>query len=154
MTHEAFGQAYGKGRVKTVRLLRSRGASLHDAEDLAQSAWLQGWQKIDQLRDEAMIVSWVNIIALNYHRRRIRREARYQTLVTDVCGQVGMDLAPLDAAKILKSCCSADRILFEHQLGGMTTAEIAKQQRVTTTAIRVRFFRARRAIRERFAAGR
>ena len=73
MTQQAFGQAYWQGFAKTVRLLRSRGATLHDAEDLAQAAWLQGWQKIDQLRDHGMIVSWVNTIALNYHRRGIRR---------------------------------------------------------------------------------
>ena len=150
MTQEAFGEAYGQGHVKTVRFLRSRGASLQDAEDLAQAAWLQGWRKIDQLRDEATIVSWVNAIAVNYHRRGIRRESRYQVL-HDICGHIGIDLAPLETAKILQSCDSEDRSLFEYQLGGMTTAEIAREHRVTTTAIRVRFFRARRAVRQRLA---
>jgi RNA polymerase sigma-70 factor, ECF subfamily len=152
MTQEAFGHAYWRGFVKTVRLLRSRGASLHDAEDLAQAAWLQGWRKIDQLRDQEMIVGWVNAIAVNYHRRGIRRESRYQIL-TDLCGQTGMDLARLETEKILECCRPADRILFEHQLGGLTTAEIAKRQRVSTTAIRIRLFRARRAVRARLAAG-
>jgi hypothetical protein len=32
----------------------------------------EGWQKLDQLRDEAMIVSWVIAIAINYHRRGSR----------------------------------------------------------------------------------
>ena len=65
-----------------------------------------------------------------------------------------MDLAPLDTAKILECCRPADRVLFEHQLSGLTTQEIAQQQRVTTTAIRVRLLRARRAVRARLAAGR
>jgi DNA-directed RNA polymerase specialized sigma24 family protein len=151
MTQELFGEAYGRGRVKTVRFLRSRGASLHDAEDLAQAAWLQGWKKIDQLRDHEIIVSWVNAIALNYHRRGIRREARYQPL-TDCCGNRGVDLAPIEATKILAACRPGDRILFEDLMGGMTTAEIAMQQHVTTTAIRVRLFRARREVRERLAS--
>lgn len=153
MTQEAFGQAYGRGFAKTVRLLRCRGASPHDAEDLAQAAWLRGWQKIDQLRDTGMIGSWINAIAINCHLRGISREARFQAL-TDVCGRAGMDLAPLDTAKILECCRPADRVLFEHQLSGLTTQEIAKQQRVTTTAIRVRLLRARRAVRARLAAGR
>jgi DNA-directed RNA polymerase specialized sigma24 family protein len=148
MTQEAFGQAYRQGFVRTVRLLRSRSASRHDAEDFAQAAWLQGWQKIDQLRDHGMIVSWVNAIAINYHRRGACREVRFQPL-TEPCGDIGIDLAPLDAAKILKLCRPEDRILFEHQLGGLTTEEIARQQRVSTTAIRVRFLRARRAVRAR-----
>src|ERR1700689_3952461 len=100
MTQEGYGQAYQQGFGRTVRILRSRGASMHHAEDVAQSAWLQGWQKLDQLRDEGMIVSWVNAIAVNYHRRGSRHEARYQAL-TDLCGQVGMDLAPIETAKIL-----------------------------------------------------
>jgi len=123
------------------------------AEDVAQAAWLQGWRKIDQLRDGGMIVSWVNAIAINYHRRGIRHEARYETL-TDLCGHAGMDVAPpdtvkMDTAKILKFCRPADRILFEHQLGGLTTQEIAKKHRVSTTAIRIRLLRARRSARAR-----
>ena len=129
-------------------MLRSRGASTHDAEDYAQAAWLQGWQKIHQLRDEGMILSWVNAIAINYHRRGCRREARYQAL-TEPCGRIGVDLIPLDTAKILKFCRPDERVLFQHQLGGMTTEEIARQQRVTATAIRVRFLRARRSVRAR-----
>jgi DNA-directed RNA polymerase specialized sigma24 family protein len=148
MSPEGYGQAYRQGFVRTVRLLRSRGASVDHAEDVAQTAWLQGWQKLNQLRDEGMIVSWVNAIAINFHRRGCRREARYQAL-PDLCGHVGIDLAPLDTAKILKFCRPGDRILFEDQLGGLTTQEIAKQQGVSTTAIRIRLLRARRAVRAR-----
>jgi DNA-directed RNA polymerase specialized sigma24 family protein len=119
---------------------------MDNAEDVAQAAWLQGWQKLSQLRDEGMIVSWVNTIAINYHRRGCQREARYQAL-TDLCGHIGIDLAPLDAARILNCCRPGDRILFEHQLGGLTTKEIAKEHGVTTTAIRIRLLRARRAVR-------
>ena len=150
MTQEAFGQAYWRGFVRTVRLLRSRGAPLHDAEDLAQAAWLQGCQKIDQLRDQSMIVSWVNAIAVNYHRRGVRREARYQVL-TDLCGHRGIDLAPIETAKILEFCCPGDRILFEHQLSGLTAQEIAKHESVSPGAVRIRLFRACREVRARLA---
>jgi DNA-directed RNA polymerase specialized sigma24 family protein len=146
MTQDSYGQAYRQGFIRTVRLLRSRGATMDNAEDAAQAAWLQGWQKLDQLRDERMILSWVNTIALNWHRHSMRREARYQVL-PDLCGHAGIDLAPIDAAKILRICRPADRILFEHQLGGLTTNEIAEKHRVSTTAIRIRLLRARRAVR-------
>jgi DNA-directed RNA polymerase specialized sigma24 family protein len=63
MTQEGFGQAYRQGFVRTVRLLRSRGASADHAEDVAQNAWLQGWRKLNQLRDDGMIEGWVNAIA-------------------------------------------------------------------------------------------
>jgi DNA-directed RNA polymerase specialized sigma24 family protein len=66
-----------------------------------------------------------------------------------LCCYVGVDLAPLDAAKILNFCQPGDRKLFEYQLGGLTAKEIAKQQGVSATAIRIRLFRARRAVRAR-----
>lgn len=105
-----------------------------------------------QLRDDGMIVSWINTIAINCHRRESQDEARYQALPD--CGRVGIDLTPLDVAKIdvakiLQFCRPRDRILFEQQLGGLTTREIAKKQGVTETAIRIRILRARRAARAR-----
>ena len=147
MTQERYEQAYQHGFVKTVRLLRSRGASRDDAEDVAQAAWLKGWQKLEQLRDEGAIVGWINTIAVNRHRRASLKQTRDQVLLRDVCGQIGIDSAPLDAAKILNHCRPRDRVLFEQQLVGLTTQEIAATQGVTATAIRIRFLRARRAIR-------
>jgi DNA-directed RNA polymerase specialized sigma24 family protein len=146
MTQEAYGQAYGKGFGATVGLLRSRGASADTAEDVAQAAWLRGWQKREQLRDDRLVVSWVNTIALNYHRRGIKNEARYQPLL-ELSGRVGIDLAPIETTKILQSCRPLDRTLFEQQLSGLTTKEIANKQGVSETAIRIRFSRARRAVR-------
>jgi DNA-directed RNA polymerase specialized sigma24 family protein len=151
MTQEGYGQAYQRGFGSTVRLLRFRGASMNDAEDVAQTAWLRGWQKLDQLRNEETIVSWVNTIAINYHRRGIQTEPRYESL-PELRGQIGIDLAPLDTARILRSCRPADRMLFEQQLAGLTTKEIAEKQGASVTAIRIRFSRARRAVRATVAS--
>jgi DNA-directed RNA polymerase specialized sigma24 family protein len=148
MTRETYGQAYQNGFRRTVRLLCSRGASTDRAEDVAQVAWLRGWERLHQLRDEGMIVSWVNAIAVNVHRHTIHYEARYQTL-PDLCGQAEIDLARIDAARILTLCRPRDRVLFEQQLGGLTTEEIATEQGVSPTAIGIRFLRARRAARAR-----
>ncbi len=48
---------------------------------------------------------------MNYYRRGSRYEARYRAL-SELCGHVGVDLAPLDAAKILTFCSSADLDAF------------------------------------------
>src|SRR5579864_5392583 len=146
MTQDGYGEAYQKGFSKTVRLLCSRSASADDAQDLAQAAWLQGWHKLDQLRDEATVLSWVNTIAINYHRRYLQTEARFRPL-HELCGRVGVDAAPLEAAKILKYCRPKDRLLFAQQLDGLTMPEIAQKQGVSPATIRLRLFRARRAVR-------
>jgi DNA-directed RNA polymerase specialized sigma24 family protein len=95
-----------------------------------------------------MILSWVNTIAINVHRRRSQYEARYEAL-SDLRGQVGIDLAAIDAARILALCRPRDRMLFEQRMGGLTTDEMAESQGVSPTAIRVRLLRARRVTRER-----
>jgi RNA polymerase sigma-70 factor (ECF subfamily) len=148
MTHEEYGEIYQRDFCKTVRVVRGRGASLEQAEDVAQRAWFQGWQKLDQLRDKDALVGWVNMIAVNYHRRSGAYEARYHTL-SDIesSARLGVNLAAVDVTTILKLCRPADRALFQHQLGGLTTHEIASKQGVTETAIRVRFLRARREVR-------
>ena len=146
MTQETYGRAYQQGFVKTVRLLCSRGASKDNAEDLAQAAWLRGWQKLDQLKDQAMVVSWVNVIALNFHRRYIQKASRLLPL-QEICGRIGIDATPLDANKILNSCRPKDRLLFAQQMEGLTTPEIARREGVTAATIRVRLLRARRAVR-------
>ena len=146
MTQEGYGQAYQKGYKRTVRLLQSRGASPDTAEDFAQAAWLRGWEKVDQLRDDQMVIGWVNAIAINCLRGGFQDPDRNRELA-DVCGQVCLDLAPIDAARILKFCGPRDRLLFEQKLGGPTTEEIAMKHGVSTATVRVRYLRARRAVR-------
>ncbi len=70
MTQDEFGSIYQTGFDRTVRLLRCRGASFDQAEDISQSAWAQGWRKIDQLRDHRLLMGWINTIAINLHRAK------------------------------------------------------------------------------------
>jgi DNA-directed RNA polymerase specialized sigma24 family protein len=150
MSREAYGDAYQQGFKRTVRLLLSRGATQHYAEDLAQSAWLKGWEKLHQLRDTGTISSWINTIAINHHRRGGPNEARYQVLF-ELSGDVGVASDPLDTAKILTLCSPPDRILFQQQLRGLTTNEMARKHGISVTAIRIRLLRARRALRASIA---
>jgi DNA-directed RNA polymerase specialized sigma24 family protein len=148
MAEFEFGAIYESGFVRTVRVLRGRGASADQAEDIAQSAWLQGWRKLDQLRDSGLIIGWINTIAINFYRRIGKDDARYQELSGfEVCGSSGINSISLDVAKILKNCHPRDRNLFEQQLAGLTTQEIADRQGISPTAARLRLFRARRVVR-------
>jgi len=146
MTRERYGLAYQQGFRRTVAYLRSLGASWSNAEDVAQSAWLRGWEKLHQLRDEGKIVSWVNTIAVNKHRRASQHDARYQALHGH-CDQSGVDVTAIDAARILTLCRPRDRVLFERQMDGFTAEEIAGEQGISVTAFRLRLMRARRDIR-------
>src|SRR5271170_3333503 len=148
MTRDGYGLAYQKGFTLTVRFLLSRGAQREYAMEVAQGAWVRGWERLHQLRDESTVVTWVNTIALNAYRRVMRREAPCQDL-PEIPSPHGIDLAAIDVHRILSYCRPSERVLFEQQMDGATTEEIARQQGVTETAIRIRLLRARRATRSR-----
>ena len=153
MTTDGYGQAYQQGFESTVRFLLSRGASSREnAEESAQAAWVKGWERLHQLRNEDTVGHWVNTIALNVHRSLIRKEASIQPLPEphspQLCStRVTIALAAIDAARILNLCRPRVRTLLEQQMRGFTPGEMASKHGVTETAIRIRLMRARRDAR-------
>lgn len=148
MTTDTYAQAYQRGFDYTVRLLVARGAQCDTAREAAQAAWVRGWERLEQLRNERMVNAWVNTIALNFLRRTLRNEGTLQAL-TERPASGGIDLAAIDLTRILSFCRPHERALLERYLQGMTTAELAEADGVTETAIRIRIMRARRAARFR-----
>lgn len=116
--------------------------------DVAQSAWVKGWERLSQLRNESMVTTWVNAIAMNVHRSVLRRQKPLAAF-TDFYTGAELNLAAIDIARILKFCPPRDRALLELQMQGDTAEEIAQKQGATQTAIRIRLLRARRAARSR-----
>jgi len=148
MTRDDYGAAYQSGYNLTVRFLISRGVPRDVARDVAQAAWVKGWERLDQLRNESMVTTWVNAIAMNVHRTVLRSEKAVQSAPEFYTG-AGVDFAAIDLHRILTFCAPRDRALLELQMQGDTAEEIARKQGVTQTAIRIRLLRARRAARSK-----
>lgn len=150
MNSDAFGVAYRDGVKRTVAFLRKVGVPLDLADDAAQTGWLRGWEKIDQLRDDSMIVPWVNTIALNHCRRTMRNLSREQTWKPSYENAVAVfvNCAAIDIAYLLEASKPSDRRLLEASLSGATNKEMARAEGVTPTAMRLRLHRARRKARE------
>lgn len=146
MTREKYGQAYQGGFNHTVRYLMSHGIGEDTARDVAQSAWTKGWERRGQLRDDGLLVTWVNAIALNAYRGLLRREPCGRPLNQVPASET--DLARIDIARLLRFCRPPERRLLERQLTGETAEEMARREGVTKTAIRIRLLRARRRVRE------
>jgi DNA-directed RNA polymerase specialized sigma24 family protein len=72
---ESYAANYETGFRSTIRLLLSRGLLIEDAEELAQAAWVRGWEAMHQLRSSGRVIPWINTIALNsmYNQQRRRR---------------------------------------------------------------------------------
>src|ERR1041385_3255466 len=125
MTREEFGNMYEMAYVRTVRFLLSKGACSTTAVDIAQSAWTRGWERLSQLRDPTMLLTWINTIALNDYRRHLTREAtlnraRAGELHRPILHAVGQtSLAAIDISRVLAACTPGDRRLLEAQMNGV-----------------------------------
>jgi DNA-directed RNA polymerase specialized sigma24 family protein len=150
MTAKEFGEAYQQGVKRTIAFLLSRGVPNNAVADIAQSAWMRGWEHLVQLREESTLLSWINTIALNQYRRTLRRHGREEEWkpAYEEMSSEGLNLAAIDVSTILKACRPCDRSLLEAQLMGATAKEIARMEGVTPTAIRIRLLRARRGARQ------
>ncbi len=141
-----FSQAYQTGFPTTVRFLLSKGIRIDTAEELAQAAWSRGWERLDQLREQNRLKTWINTIALNFYRRGLRDNRRREPL-SDIYGRVSVDVAAIDLTQVLKRCPEADQKLLKQHLTGLTTAELALVVGCTESAARVRLCRARKSAR-------
>jgi len=148
MTVEAYGQAYQRGFDRTIRLLLSRGARNDCAREAAQAAWVKGWERINQLRNESVVTTWVNTIALNCYRGALRSENQLLPLM-DLPAAADINLGSLDLQRVLAWSRPNDRLLFEDYLEGYPIEEIARKHGISYTAARIRLLRARRAVQSR-----
>jgi RNA polymerase sigma-70 factor (ECF subfamily) len=148
MTVEAYGNAYQHGFDRTIRLLLSRGARSECAREAAQAAWAKGWERIDQLRNEGFVTTWVNTIALNCYRSVMRSE-NHQLPLMELPTTSDANLGALDLERFLAWCRPTDRRLFEDYLEGYPIEEIARKRGISYTAVRIRLLRARRSVQSR-----
>ncbi|HVO96891.1 MAG TPA: sigma factor-like helix-turn-helix DNA-binding protein [Bryobacteraceae bacterium] len=140
-----YAQAFESGYGATRRFLLSRGAPMEEAEEIAQAAWVRGWEYRDQLRDPGLVSFWVNSIARNLFRARFR--APVQTEIDDACAVYTMDLDAIEVGRLLERCPQRDRQLLERSLEGYSAEEIARSEGITPTGIRVRLLRIRQSLR-------
>ena len=145
MNRETYGTAYAKGYRGTVRFLCSRGIPAESSQELAQDAWAKGWERIEQLRNERMVCTWVNTIALNAYRSGLRNAPQTEPL-KEYSGRAENNLASIDVERILSRCGPRQRQLFQRFLDGSTVQEIAMDEHASITAIRLRLLRAKREV--------
>src|SRR5205823_5596862 len=114
MTPQQFADAYKQGMKRTMAFLLSRGVPGDAVADVTQTAWMRGWQHLGQLREEGMIVPWINTIALNQYRRGLRNRVREEAWMADHSEPPTalLNWAAIDVSRILDACRPADRDLL------------------------------------------
>lgn len=150
MKRNEYADAFQNGYSATRRFLLSRGAALDEAEEIAQAAWVRGWEYRDQLRDPSMVSFWVNSIARNLFRARFRSSPVLPLDGIDPSYSMGIE-DHIEVRRMLDLCSKRDRALLEKSLEGYSAEEIAREEGITSTGVRVRMLRIRLAIRAQLA---
>ena len=150
ITKDEYQSAYETGFPKTIRFLRLRGLPEAEAEDVAQAAGLRGWTKRDALREPARVGGWINVIALNIMRYRLRRDRKLEPLpMHAIQGRPDSCATRIDVRRALLRCSPADRVLLEDLcVRGYNSEEAGRRWALTPAAVRTRACRAKQRLRE------
>jgi RNA polymerase sigma factor (sigma-70 family) len=150
MKRTEYAVAFQNGYGATRRFLLSRGAALDEAEEIAQAAWVRGWEYKDQLRDPTLVGYWVNSIARNLYRARFRTAPMAPLDGVDPSYMMCLE-DQIEVRRILDRCPKRDRELLEKSLEGYSAEEIAQTEGISSTGIRVRMLRIRQSVRQQLA---
>jgi DNA-directed RNA polymerase specialized sigma24 family protein len=154
ITSSDFGNAYVHGFPRTVRFLVARGAIRDHASEAAQAAWARAWEYLPQLRDDRLLLTWINSIAINVYRRSRQKESHFAPLLDVFApGTPDSNLASIDLGRALRVCRAKERALLMQYMQGFTAEDLARDWGVSYTAIRLRLMRARRAVQRNLKMG-
>lgn len=150
LTEEQYAAAFQGSFRKTLRFLRSRGATEDLAEEVAQEAWARGWERLHQLRNPEVVDVWVNSIAKHLWRNRVVRDQRNRELSDNMALSHNPDGRIL-WHQITQACGDEEQKLLNlHYVRGYTSNEIAERVGSTALAIRLRLMRTRRKLEQLF----
>ena len=122
-----FGELVRRHGSAVRGLLRRMGAEPALADDIAQDAFLQAFEKCGEFRGEGTFAAWVKRIAARLYIRRRARDARFTEEPAEEAGPEGPDQARLmDLDEALRGLSEIERLCVSLCHGaGMSHAEIA-----------------------------
>jgi DNA-directed RNA polymerase specialized sigma24 family protein len=155
MTTTQYFSVYEQGGYRhTLRRLLGRGIDISQAEDLTQTAWLRGWQHLDQLRDESLVEPWVTQIAMNRYLDTLKGDARTWRLPDglDFCAPQTTGAAAVDVERVLGMLSPRHRLVLRwFYIDECPCAVMAERMGVSVDAIYRELSRARQAARQKLA---
>jgi RNA polymerase sigma-70 factor, ECF subfamily len=128
----------------------------HEAEDVAQDAYLRMYRALPRFRGDSSLETWLYRITANAAVSHLRRRGRFGDLLddpdvaVDVPDQAGPD--PVDRDEIQRALLAlpvAQRtVLVMRDAYGFSIREIADELGLTDGAVKVRIHRARRRLKD------
>ncbi|WP_396593259.1 RNA polymerase sigma factor [Brevundimonas sp. R86498] len=109
-----FGELVRRHGSAVRALLRRMGAQGAEADDVAQDAFLQAFEKCAEFRGEGTFAAWVKRIAARLYLKRKAKDARYVSEIRtdeiapaiDTAGHVDLDEALKSLSEVERLCVS------------------------------------------------
>ncbi len=150
----AFEALFHRYHPMLLRLMRRRGASASEANDLVQQTFLQLHRARNDFRRDARVRPYLMTIALNVHRGTLRRRGRHpeEALHADESFEVvdpkelrDTVVAEEDAARVRHALAelpeSQRRVIELHWFDELPFKEVARVVGASLSAVKVRAFR-------------
>jgi RNA polymerase sigma-70 factor (ECF subfamily) len=130
----------------------------HEAEDVAQEAYLRVFRSLRSFREEARFETWLYRIVTNAAFTHLRRRGRFGVVLSEGQEQTveEPEVRPVDAAldrdevkRVLEVLTPGSRtVVVLKDVYGLSCQEIADEMGLSEAAVKVRLHRARKRLKE------
>ncbi|WP_374471447.1 RNA polymerase sigma factor [Phenylobacterium sp.] len=93
---KAFGELVRRHGSAVRGLLRRMGAQAAEADDVAQDAFLAGFERIAEFRGEGTFAGWIKKIAARLYLRRLQRERKLGVFAGEVEDEAEVETGDAD----------------------------------------------------------
>jgi RNA polymerase sigma-70 factor (ECF subfamily) len=150
------------------RIFRTARAVLRDeaeAEDVVQETFVRAFRHLEQFEERSSVGTWLTRIAVNEALSRLRRSQRFNVLDSETNQEEGgsysveskqpgpeeqassQELRSVLTAAIDSLSQELRTVFVLREIEGLSTLETSEALQLTSEAVRVRFHRARQALR-------
>lgn len=150
-----FGELVRRHGSAVRSLLRRMGAQGAEADDVAQDAFLQAFEKCAEFRGEGTFAAWVKRIAARLYLKRKARDARYVAEVepdAEDAAPISDPAGLVDLDEALKSLSAAERLCVSLCHGaGLSHPEIASAMNLPLGTVKSHVSRGLNKLRARLS---
>ncbi|HEU5084644.1 MAG TPA: RNA polymerase sigma factor [Acidimicrobiales bacterium] len=156
----AFDELYRRYFRRLHRFCQRHTRDVHEAEEIAQEAFVKALRSMDSLTGERRFYPWMTVIAKRLVIDRHRKLSRVELTCEPDLGAVEPDLDHLfdavDAGHVRDALMAVGprhrEVLLLREGEGLSYAQIADHLEVPVTTVEALLHRARKALRREFAA--
>ena len=149
----AFERLYRRHVDRVYGLCLRMTGNVSEAEDCAQEAFIQAWNKLDKFRGDSAFSTWLHRIAVNAVLGRIRKSKREQDRLQVVAEQAEPPVSREDSGELRDLAEAVDRlpegarhVFVLHAVYGYSHDEAAGMLGIATGTSKAQLHRARRLL--------